>query len=208
LATLSIKFLPSTATDINIPTKFSHANMLIFYQNTIRRIEPNGSVDWDDIVDKTLSDYFKLKLPDYIYINTVSYCPGGVQLVSNDEFCGNWSTLLAYMVVKCKEPDIAKIHKQLTRRGKDYLNNLMNHWDCFMVKYVEENKLYEDQVNEKIRHLNILIRDYPLAETEERKLLIKDTLRRIKYLIEIMNPRFVTVELRDLLSRAENLILI
>lgn len=180
-----------------------HANMLIFYNNTIRRIEPNGSSGWDDIVDKKLSEYFKLQYPEYVYINVTPNCTG-VQATTRDNFCANWSSLLSYIAVKCNEPDINKIHNMLVVRGKEYLEKLMDHWGCFMVKYLEDRRVFENHLKFDIEKLRRHTTDYYQAKKENnteririKRVLITSTKQQIT---STYPAKYITPEYQELLN--------
>jgi hypothetical protein len=113
-----------------------HSNMLLYSGRTIKRIEPNGSAPWDNIVDNTLEKYFSETEPGYRYISTMASCPVGVQGKTQDEFCENWSLLLIYIITRCPGMSYEEVQRQLIQKPKEYLQNLMNHWSCFMEEYI------------------------------------------------------------------------
>lgn len=179
---------------------YSHANMLIFHQGNIKRIETNGSAEWDDVVDKTLSEYFHTKYPEYKYSNITPNCIG-VQAVTGDEFCANWSMLLAYIVVKCNNPNIDQIHKQLSENGSYYLENLMNHWNCFMIKYIEDHKIFEAIIDADMKKLIKNIDDYNNAKSKgEDTSIIKSTIKYYKIAIGSHNPKYIKPEYQRILD--------
>jgi hypothetical protein len=120
-----------------------HTSMLLYNRNKIKRIEPDGSAPWDDIVDNTLEKYFSANGLEYEYTPTWASCPIGVELQnSGRDFCANWSLMIAYILIKCQGITYEELQEQLAMHTKEPLYKLVDHWSCFMEQYIKQHGIW------------------------------------------------------------------
>jgi hypothetical protein len=106
-----------------------HSNIIIIKNGIIARVEPNGWAPYDNAVNTELKGFFGWK-----HLNSLQYKESQLLCgVQEDQKCAFWSLLLTYLYVKC--PDIRSIDELqdiLVRKGRPYLENLMEKWTCFL----------------------------------------------------------------------------
>lgn len=126
----------------------SHATALLI-DHTRQKAEyydPNGSIsDTKDAVSRALVPWLRRRYPTYALSDAselYSTCPRfGVQYISSDSRCQNWSLLHLYLRIYCPSIESRRLQTYLAKRGKTYLNRLMNGWMCFMWGYASDHGL-------------------------------------------------------------------
>lgn len=128
-----------------------HAMMLLIdtHNKIIEFFEPNGpDASWVPIMTLELWEYFNDK-PEYTGYTFIEpgedqYCPtSGLQYVSQDRMCANWSLLYAYLRITCPNVPRADLIEMLRSQGQEYLRHLMQQWHCYMWKYAWDNYIIQ-----------------------------------------------------------------
>lgn len=123
----------------------SHSSIIVGNDRnkTLERIETNGQAPWNEPVDDALQEFFAKENGDYKYIRVTDSCPYiiGAQQISHDDFCGHWSTLLAYLRIKCPNITTFDLQKFLRDKGRVYLVNLIQHWHCYSMEYAKNHNI-------------------------------------------------------------------
>lgn len=70
------------------------------------------------------------------------WCPVGIQDVTDEGRCENWSVLWIYLLITCGR-GIYELHQELLNKGKDYLRRLNDGWTCFMWAYCDISGIFE-----------------------------------------------------------------
>lgn len=123
----------------NTTQPLSHSNVVIVNHATkeIEHFEPNGSASWLDSIQTQLKLIFLNKNPGYMYINALSYCPHvGPQAISETGWCIAFTFL--YLLIRLKEPELPRtlIIDDISRGGKDKINQILTKFICFLFDIV------------------------------------------------------------------------
>jgi hypothetical protein len=128
-----------------------HTMMLLLdtRHKTIEFFEPNGPhAPWVKVIVPALHSYFRdiPEFAEYKFIDPAEgqYCPrSGLQFVSQDQMCANWSMLYAVLRASCPDITSADLIEMLRSRWREYLRFLMQSWSCYMWQYARENYIIE-----------------------------------------------------------------
>jgi hypothetical protein len=173
-----------------------HANALIINHSTKMMIyfEPHGDITGSNSaalqskVFEEVQDTMRMqdvKMPDYTFLSTSDSCPYfGPQAKTGDGYCGNWSVMIPALHALCPKIDIRTLQEQLTAKGTKYLVMLMEHFHCFMWKWVKDRGILDAQKkldtlqNERNSFEPITLEDY------KKKEIYYDAFKKVRQAID------------------------
>jgi len=133
--------------DIKTDSQVGHRNAILIdnVNNTLELFEPHGySETTDKIVIPAMQQLITLvpSLIGYKIIPPIEYCPRvGVQELTGDAFCSNWSLLYTILRLACPDTPKDALVTHLVSKGKEGLTQLMQSFSCWLWNYVRTNNI-------------------------------------------------------------------